>query len=107
MIKFQFVWMVVVASLPVLALGQDSTAAEKSSVESKPASIASNTGVSTDFKSFKEAYAAGNQSLKDYKFDEAAADYDAAENLASSDKGKSQAANAQGWAYWKAKKLEE
>ena len=63
--------------------------------------------VSEDFKTFKEAYAAGNQALKDYKLDEAAVDYGSAEILASSDNGKSQAANAQGWAYWKAKKLEE
>ncbi len=76
--------------------------------ESNPTVVAaSNSSASPEFKTFKEAYAAGNQSLKDRKLDESAADYDAAENLASSDKGKSQAANAQGWAYWKAKKLED
>jgi len=59
------------------------------------------------FSSFKEAYAAGNQALKDRKFTEAAMDYEAAEGLASSPKGKSQAVNAQGWALLKARKLDE
>jgi tetratricopeptide (TPR) repeat protein len=55
------------------------------------------------FNTFKEAYAAGNQDLKDRKFTQAAGDYGAAESLASSPKSKSEAANAQGWAYLRAK----
>ncbi len=55
------------------------------------------------FNTFKEAYAAGNQALKDRKFTTAAADYGAAENLVASPKSKSEAANAQGWAYLRAK----
>src|SRR5579859_2209720 len=55
------------------------------------------------FNTFKEAYAAGNEALKDRKFTTAAADYGAAENLAASPKSKSEAANAQGWAYLRAK----
>ena len=59
------------------------------------------------YKNFKEAYAAGNDALKDRKFKEAAAAYEAAETLASTSKGKSQMANAQGWAMLKAKDLGE
>ena len=59
------------------------------------------------YKNFKEAYAAGNEALKDRKFKEAVAAYEAAETLASTPKGKSQMANAQGWALLKAKDLEE
>ncbi|HVM31958.1 MAG TPA: tetratricopeptide repeat protein [bacterium] len=55
------------------------------------------------FNTFKEAYAAGNQALKDRRFTAAAADYGAAEGLVASPKSKSEAANAQGWAYLKAK----
>ncbi|HET9869869.1 MAG TPA: hypothetical protein VFR02_05175, partial [bacterium] len=55
------------------------------------------------FNTFKDAYAAGNEDLRARKFTQAAADYGAAENLAFSDKGKSEAANAQGWAYLQAK----
>ena len=59
------------------------------------------------YKTFKEAYAAGNQALKDRKFNEAVAHYQSAEELANTAKAKSQAANAQGWALIKAKKLTE
>jgi tetratricopeptide (TPR) repeat protein len=96
-----FVWIWVILGLPVLASAQDSTPTDMTPAESTP------VATSSDFKAFKDAYAAGNQALKDHKLDEAAADYGDAETLATSDKGKSQAANAQGWAYWKAKKLEE
>jgi tetratricopeptide (TPR) repeat protein len=51
-----------------------------------------------DFATFKEAYAAGNQALKDRDFTGAVAAYEAAEGLATTPKGKSQAANAAGWA---------
>lgn len=60
-----------------------------------------------DFKSFKEAYAAGNQALKDHRFQEAVADYRAAESLSPTPKSKSQAENAQGWASLKSRKWEE
>jgi tetratricopeptide (TPR) repeat protein len=98
--KFRFVFLLAVIGLPFLVLGQGQTV-------TAPLPSDSNSAALADFKSFKEAYAAGNQGLKDHKLDEAATDYGIAENLASSDKGKSQAANAQGWAYWKAKKLED
>jgi tetratricopeptide (TPR) repeat protein len=63
--------------------------------------------VEPTYKNFKEAYAAGNDAIKDRKFKEAAKAYEAAETLASTPKGKSQMANAQGWAMLKAKNLEE
>ena len=108
MSKFPFVFVVAVIGLPLPILAQDPRATANSSSDASLASPSfPNSGISTEFKSFKEAYAAGNQALKDHKLVEAAGDYGAAENLASSDKGKSQAANAQGWAFWKAKKLEE
>lgn len=59
------------------------------------------------YKNFKEAYAAGNDAIKARKFEEAAKAYEAAETLASTPKGKSQMANAQGWAMLKARDLEE
>ncbi len=59
------------------------------------------------FKTFKEAFAAGNQSLKEKKWNKAVEAYLQAENLATSDKGKSQALNAQGWALLKEKKWKE
>ena len=97
-----FAFLLAIVSLPVLAFAQDETTPTIPS--SDPISAAAS---SMGFKTFKDAYSAGNQALKDRKLDETAEDYGAAENLASSDKGKSQAANAQGWAYWKSKKLEE
>lgn len=59
----------------------------------------------TTYKNFKEAYAAGNDALKARHLSEAVKAYEAAETLANSGKGKSQAANAQGWALWKMKDL--
>ena len=56
------------------------------------------------FNSFKSAYAAGNSALKKGQFKEAQRDYLAAETLASSAKGRSDAYNAAGWALMKAKK---
>ncbi len=106
--KYAFVFFLAVISLPVFASAQEITPTTSPSLDSNSTTPSStDSGVSMDFKSFKEAYAAGNQALKDRKLSEAVSDYGAAENLASSDKGKSQAANAQGWAYWKAKKLED
>lgn len=75
-----------------------------------PLTTQAQTGASVtapSYKNFKEAYAAGNDALKDRKFKEAAAAYEAAETLASTPKGKSQMANAQGWAMLKAKDLAE
>ncbi len=88
-------------SLPCFVLAQD-----KDSTPKGASSAAGTDNSAPAFKSFKEAYAAGNQDLKDRKFDDSATAYGAAEDLATSPNGKSQAANAQGWAYWKAKKLE-
>ncbi|HVZ81266.1 MAG TPA: tetratricopeptide repeat protein [bacterium] len=62
--------------------------------------------VEPSYGSFKEAYSAGNDALKDRRFKDAAKAYGAAETLASTPKGKSQMANAQGWALLKAKDLE-
>ncbi|HTC22465.1 MAG TPA: tetratricopeptide repeat protein [bacterium] len=100
--QHNFFLIMAILGVPLFVSAQDMTPTEKTSTEPNPAAVAS-----ADFKTFKEGYAAGNQALKDHRLDEAAADYGAAETLASSDQGKSQAANAQGWAYWKAKKLEE
>jgi tetratricopeptide (TPR) repeat protein len=90
-------------NLPLSSLAQDKIAA------SDPTSTTTDSNASSApaFKTFKEAYSAGNDALKDRKFSESASDYGAAEDLASGDKAKSQAANAQGWAYLKARKLEQ
>jgi len=90
-------WMVM--GLPLVAIAQDAASVSTKSSE----------GISPEpsFSSFKEAYSAGNQALKDRKLKEAAAAYEAAENLSTSGKGKSQAANAQGWALLKERKLPE
>ncbi len=61
----------------------------------------------SSFKSFKEAYAAGNEGLKKNHTQEAVEAYAAAENLAMSAKSKSQAANAAGWALIKAREWAE
>lgn len=92
--KPHFFWMLALLSLPFVAQAED---------KKKDAPAVS----TASFKTFKEAYAAGNQALKDRKFQEAVADYAAAEGLATSAKGKGDAANAQGWAYLKAKKWQE
>ncbi len=62
---------------------------------------------SLGYKTFKEAFAAGNQFLKAKKWDDAAEAYAAAGSFSTSDKGKSQALNAQGWALLKEKKWKE
>jgi tetratricopeptide (TPR) repeat protein len=93
--KRQWVLLISVAGLsgvPLNGWSQNSSTASSSGSVAPPA-----------FSTFKEAYAAGNQDLKNRKFTQAASDYGAAENLASSPKSKSEAANAQGWAYLKGK----
>ncbi len=101
--KAHFVWMLAFLAAPVFLLAQDNTGTQNSSAGSKD----STASAAPTFKTFKEAYAAGNDALKDRKFNESAADYGAAEDMASGSKAKSQAANAQGWAYLKARKLGE
>jgi tetratricopeptide (TPR) repeat protein len=59
------------------------------------------------FSSFKSAYSAGNSALKKGQYKEAQRDYLAAEGLASSAKGRSDAYNAAGWALMKGKKWVE
>jgi tetratricopeptide (TPR) repeat protein len=59
------------------------------------------------FPTFKQAYTAGNKALADNKIDEAVSDYEAAEKLASTSKGRRDAANAAGWALIKGKKWRE
>jgi tetratricopeptide (TPR) repeat protein len=94
------IYLVLVILVSPFALAQDKDASQ--------APPTGESGVSAPtYQNYKEAYAAGNQALKDRKFSEAVAAYQAAGGLASSDKGKSQAANAQGWACLKARKLEE
>lgn len=106
--KTYFSWMLVALSLPVMALAQNNTATPSSSAGSDDStSAATSSKAAPSFKSFKEAYTAGNDALKDRKFEDSAAAYGAAEDLGSNPKAKSQAANAQGWAYLKARKLEE
>lgn len=99
MLKPQLLWMTIVLCLPLAAFAEEK-AAGKPDAASPAASAPS-------FGSFKDAYAAANQALKDRRFEEAVDAYGAAEDLATSPKGKSQAANAQGWAYYKARKLAE
>jgi len=101
--KVCFVFMMAGLSLPVMTLAQNNASAPSTSTGSNDAT----STAASSFKSFKEAYAAGNDALKDRKFEESAAAYGAAEDLGSNPKAKSQAANAQGWAYLKARKLEE
>lgn len=62
---------------------------------------------STSFHSFKEAYAAADALFAEAKWMEAAELYAQAEKHASTDKGKSQASNAQGYALLKARKYQE
>jgi tetratricopeptide (TPR) repeat protein len=92
--KFQFSSALVVLSLLMVAGSTQGAPAEKAAA-------------APSFKSFKEAYSAGNQALKDRKFQEAISDYAAAESMSTTPKGKSQAANAQGWALLRAKKWKE
>jgi tetratricopeptide (TPR) repeat protein len=56
----------------------------------------------SSFESFKAAYAAGDLALKSRKFDEAVANYSAAEKLTTNNKRISEAANAQGWVFIRA-----
>jgi tetratricopeptide (TPR) repeat protein len=86
------------AVLPLGVLAQDNKATE-TPVGSKEPDVA--------YKNFKDAYAAGNQALKDKKWGDAFAAYKAAEDLATSDIGKAQADNAQGWVLLKEKKWKE
>jgi tetratricopeptide (TPR) repeat protein len=66
----------------------------------------SNT-VSTSFSTFKDAYEAGDLDLKNRQFEQAEDAYGVAEKFGASPKGKSDAANAQGWAYLKARSWQE
>ncbi len=59
------------------------------------------------YDGFKEAYSAGNDALKNGHYLEAVKAYKAAEGMASSSKGRSDAYNAAGWALVKAKKWPE
>jgi len=101
--KIHYLWLFVLG----VSLSFSAWADDKPAAETKPAAVDQAASAKPSFSSFKEAYAAGNQALKDRKFSEASADYGVAEDMATSPKGKSQAANAQGWALWKAKKIDE
>jgi tetratricopeptide (TPR) repeat protein len=96
--KFKLVVALLMAGFPVALIAGEKTP----EAVSAPAVVNAPT-----FKNFKDAYAAGNQAVKDLKWETAVAAYGVAEKLASSDKGKGQAANAQGWAYLKWKKWQE
>jgi tetratricopeptide (TPR) repeat protein len=101
---FSFYLMVAVLSLPAGLFAQENSTPATSDKE--PSSSAA-AGPSPSFKSYKEAYTAGNEALKAFKYDEAIADYGAAEQLGGNSKRKGLAANALGWVYFKARKLEE
>jgi tetratricopeptide (TPR) repeat protein len=94
--------------IPVLAQGKSTSGntGAKSTPSDSQASASSNPSAPT-FKTYKDAHAAGNEAMKNIKYDEAAADYAAAEDLATSPKIKSQMANSQGWALLKGRKLAE
>ena len=102
--KVLFSWVLTLAGCPALALAQGD-AASTSLANSAATAASAPAATAPSFKTFKEAYAAGNQALKDRKFEESSADYGAAEDLATTPKAKSQAANAQGWAYFTGRKL--
>jgi tetratricopeptide (TPR) repeat protein len=68
---------------------------------------ASQNSPMVSYGNFKEAYSAGNDALKKGHYLEAVKAYEAAEGLASSAKGRSDAYNAAGWALVKAKKWSE
>ena len=95
--KIQIVWLAAVLGIPFMVLAEEKAAPPSSGAAPAAAS----------FKNFKDAYAAGNKALKDRKFEAAISAYVEAEKLASTAKGKSQAANAQGWAFLKARKLDD
>src|SRR5579859_6431291 len=82
----------------ILAAGEDET-------KSNPTPAAQ--AAAPSFSDFKGAKAAGDDALQARHFDEAAADYGAAVELATSGKGKSYAANGQGLALMKARKWKE
>src|ERR1035441_9527207 len=105
--KLHFFPIMAVLSLPVMAMAQEHSGGDSQAPEAKLSSTLGSGNPAPSFKSFKEAYSAGNDSLKNRKFTEAAANYGAAEDLGSNPKAKSQAANAQGWAYLKSRKLAE
>jgi tetratricopeptide (TPR) repeat protein len=67
----------------------------------------SQSSPAVSYASFKSAYSAGNDALKKGHFAEAAKAYEAAEEMASSAKGRCDAYNAAGWALMKAKKWPE
>jgi len=64
----------------------------------------SQSSPAVSYTSFKSAYSSGNDALKKGRFVEAAKAYEAAEEMASSAKGRCDAYNAAGWALMKAKK---
>ena len=68
---------------------------------------ASQNDTTIAYDSFKEAYSAGNDALKNGHYLEAVKAYRAAEGFASSAKGRSDAYNAAGWALVRAKKWPE
>lgn len=108
--KVHLAWMLAFLGAPLMVSAQGNATAHNSSAgsnDSTSAIASSKAAAAPAYKNFKEAYTAGNDALKDRKFEESAAAYGAAEDLASTPKAKSQAANAQGWAYLKARKLEE
>ena len=106
--KIKLFCLLAVFILPIAVLADDKAApsAAPKDTTSKAESAAA-PAASVSFKSFKEAYTAGNQALKERNFEAAVSAYGEAENLSTTPKGKSQAANAQGWALLKAKKWEE
>ena len=93
--EFKLFCLLAVFILPIAVLADDKAVPKDtpSKAESAPAQASS-----VSYKSFKEAYAAGNQALKERNFESAVSAYSEAENLSTTPKGKSQAANAQGWA---------
>ncbi len=102
--KIKLFCLFVVFTLPMAVLADDKAAPKDTPSKAESTTAQSST---VSYKSFKEAYAAGNQALKERNFEGAVSAYGEAENLSTTPKGKSQAANAQGWALLKAKKWEE
>ncbi|HUO58143.1 MAG TPA: tetratricopeptide repeat protein [bacterium] len=97
----RFLFLALLFTAPILAFAADKPTPSTSVAKATP------SAQEMVFKTFKDAYSAGNQALKDRKFTEAVADYESAEELANTAKAKSQAANAQGWTLIKARKLDE
>src|SRR5579871_255824 len=66
-------WMLAVLGLTVGALAQNNTSAASTAAGSNDStSTAASSKGAPSFKSFKEAYTAGNDALKDRKFEESA-----------------------------------